>query len=363
MARGNDSREPLHVAVGMSGGVDSSLAAHLLLQQGHQVTGVFIRSWEDDGNCPAGADAVAAAATAAHLGIELESIDLVAEYRDRVFADFLAELRNGRTPNPDVWCNAVIKFAAFADYALTELGADAFATGHYARVDGSGTNLLKAEDDNKDQTYFLYRMPVKQLPKVLFPLGELRKTEVRELAKAAQLPSAERAESMGICFVGKRPFREFVADYIDEKPGELMGTDGAVLGSHPGAHLYTIGQRHGLGLGGPGEPWYVCAKDMPANTVTVVRGREAPQLYASTITLDACHWLAAKAVRCNWVYTCRFRHRMEPAPCTLTSLSAGTATIEFAEPQWGIAPGQAGVLYDGITCLGGGTIMATKKVK
>lgn len=341
----------------MSGGVDSSLAAKLLLDAGHMVTGVFIRSWEDDGNCPAGADAVAAAAVADHLGIELVSIDLVPEYREQVFADFLAELRAGRTPNPDVWCNAVIKFAAFATYALEEVGADCLATGHYARVVEG--RLVRGEDETKDQTYFLYRMPVAVLPRVLFPLGGLRKTQVRELARAAALPTAARAESMGICFVGKRDFRSFIRDYIDEKPGALVTVDGAVVGEHAGAHLYTIGQRQGLGLGGPGEPWYVCGKDIAANTVTVVRGREAPQLYSTGMQLTNCHWL--EQPRVNWVYTCRLRHRMEPAPCTISALTARTAYIDFAAPQWGVAPGQAGVIYDGINCLGGGTIESASK--
>lgn len=359
MSRSPPPGRRLRIAVGMSGGVDSSLAAHLLKQAGHDVVGVFIRSWEDDGQCPAGQDAVAAAAAADHIGIGLEAADFVAEYREQVFAGFLAELRAGRTPNPDVWCNAIIKFHAFADLALDTLGVDAIATGHYARIGAAGTTLLKAEDEAKDQTYFLYRLRRERLAQVRFPLGGLRKPAVRAMARAAGLPTAERRESMGICFVGQRPFREFVADYIAPRPGQLVSPDGAVVGAHEGAHLYTIGQRRGLGLGGAGEPWYVVAKDMAANTVTVVRGRRDPALLARQLELEECHWLTARRPRRNWVYTCRHRHRMEPAPCILTAVGDTGARVEFAAPQWGIAPGQAGVLYDGIACLGGGTIART----
>ncbi|MBF2735966.1 MAG: tRNA 2-thiouridine(34) synthase MnmA [Betaproteobacteria bacterium AqS2] len=349
---------PGPVAVGMSGGVDSSVAALLLKRAGHEVTGVFIRSWEDaDGSCPANEDAAAAAAAADRIGVPLEAVDFTADYRERVFESFLAELRRGLTPNPDVWCNAAIKFDAFADHALGPLGAERFATGHYARAEPEGRGLLKAEDEDKDQSYFLFRMPPARLAQVLFPLGGLPKAEVRRLAKEAGLPNAERPESMGICFIGKRRLRDFLADYVELRPGAVLDADGHTIGEHAGALLYTVGQRHGLGLGGPGEPWYVAAKDVAANTVTAVRGRGHPALLTGKARLVDCHWLA-EPPRPEWVYTCRHRHRMEPAPCTVAAGPDGTATVEFAAPQWAVAPGQAAVVYDGVRCLGGGAIAA-----
>lgn len=354
-----DSSAPGPVAVGMSGGVDSSVAALLLKRAGHEVTGVFIRSWEDaDGSCPAGADAAAAAAAADAIGIELELVDFTAAYRERVFAAFLAELRRGLTPNPDIWCNAAIKFDAFAEHALGPLGAKRFATGHYARVAEGGAGLLKAEDEDKDQSYFLYRMPPERLGQVLFPLGALAKREVRALARDAGLPNAARPESMGICFIGKRRLRDFLSDYVELRPGPILDDAGRELGQHHGALLYTIGQRHGLGLGGAGEPWYVLAKDMAANTVTVTRGREHPGFYARGARLADCHWLG-EAPRTSWVYTCRYRHRQEAVPCTLRRVDGAEAELEFASPQWALAPGQAAVVYDGVHCLGGGAIAAT----
>ena len=338
--------------------MDSAVAAHLLKEAGHEVVGVFIRSWEDDGSCPAGEDAASAAAVADHLGIELEAIDLTRAYRDEVFGRFLASLAAGHTPNPDVWCNSVIKFGHFATYALSELGADRLATGHYARVDAHG-QLQKAEDDAKDQSYFLYRVPAAQLARALFPLGGLRKRAVRELAVAAGLPNAARAESMGICFVGKRKLRDFLAAHVKLEPGPIVDEAGAPLGEHAGALLYTLGQRQGLGLGGPGEPWYVIGKDVATNTVVAGRGHDHPALFAATATLAECSWLTPKPPKPNWVYTCRWRHLMEPAPCTLSAVAGQEATVAFAAPQRALAPGQAAVIYDGNLCLGGGTIVAT----
>ena len=356
----NNTTKQKHVVVGMSGGVDSALSAALLLEQGYQVSGVFIRSWEEDGDCPAGEDAIAAAAVADHLDIELDAIDLVDEYKTKVFAGFLDELNAGRTPNPDIWCNASIKFDAAIKYAFEQVKADYFATGHYARISDNQQLLLKAEDESKDQTYFLYRMPKNLFSKVLFPIGLLTKTEVRKLAKEKNIPNADRSESMGICFIGKRSFKKFISNYIEEKQGDFVTVKGEVVGQHEGAHLFTIGQRHGLGLGGEGEPWYVCDKDIHNNTVTVVRGRDNPELFFSSIEIHDCYWLSDK-VQTQWVYTGRYRHRMEPQPCTIAWIKNNVANIEFAKPQWGIATGQACVIYDGITCLGGGTIMATHR--
>ena len=348
------------VAVGMSGGVDSSLAAWLLRQAGYDVIGVFIRCWEDDGRCPAGADATAAAAAATAIGIELETVDFGAAYQSRVFAGFIAELRAGRTPNPDLWCNAEVKFTLFPRYAREHFGAELIATGHYAQTTPADQRLAKAEDENKDQTYFLYRLSADQLARACFPIGGMLKSEVRRAARAAHLPTANRPESMGICFVGKRSFRDFVGNFLPPQTGALVDAAGTEVGEHDGAHFYTIGQRAGLGLGGAGAPWYVAAKDMAANSVTVVRGRDHPLLLTRSVRVAQLSWLAGTPPADGWVYSCRLRHRMEPAPCTWQGIDAdGTAVISFAQSQWGVAPGQAAVMYDGKFCLGGGTIMAT----
>lgn len=358
---GSDLPAGTKVVVGMSGGVDSSLAAWQLKQAGCDVTGAFMRCWDDDGVCTAGQDAIDAAVAADLIGIELEEVDFIDQYRDRVFASFLSELNAGRTPNPDVWCNEMIKFGAFADYALNNLKSEYLATGHYARIAPHNTALIKAEDESKDQTYFLYRVPSQRLNKLLFPLGGQRKSEVRKLAKQAGFPNADRPESMGICFVGKRPFREFISAYVPERSGYFVSDTGVRLGEHKGAHLFTIGQRRGLGQGGPGEPWFVAAKDIKANTVTVVRGRDHPLLTTNSITLVDCHWFDQAGPSRNWVYTCCHRYRMPPAPCTVTATADDNrVTIDFAGPQWAVATGQAAVVYDGIYCLGGGTISATR---
>ncbi len=349
----------MRIAVGMSGGVDSSVTALLLKRAGHDVRGLFMRCWEeDDGSCPAGEDATAAAAAAAAIGIDLDVVDLVDEYRSEVFEGFLDELRAGRTPNPDVWCNARIKFDAFRRIALERFGADMVATGHYARIGHPGPRLLKPEDETKDQTYFLYRVHAAALGQALFPLGGMLKRDVRAAAAAASLPTAHRRESMGICFIGKRPFSVFVERSIPARPGPLLDDRGRQVGEHRGAHLYTIGQRSGLGLGGPGEPWYVAAKDMKANEVTVVRGRSHPLLYADCARLTDATWIGGRPPHESWVLTGRLRHGMEPAPCTVTAAKGASATLAFAEPQLAIAPGQAAVLYDGTECLGGGTVAA-----
>ena len=351
----NNKQQEL-IAVGMSGGVDSSVSALLLQQAGYKVVGVFIKSWEDDGDCPAGEDVIAAASAAEKIGIELESVDFTNNYRQDVFADFLAELNKGRTPNPDVWCNAVIKFNAFADYVINTLGASKFATGHYARIATNPLRLQKAEDENKDQSYFLYRITQDKLAKVVFPLATYKKETVRKIANEAKLANANRAESMGICFIGKRKLKDFLAEYIDFKPGKILDKHHQEIGEHEGAVLYTIGQRQGLNLGGAGEAWYVAAKDIRNNTLTVVQGREDELLYSNWIELEDCHWINQEEVKEKWVYTCRVRHRAEPAPCTLEFTTEQNVKIEFASKQWGIAPGQAAVIYDGINCLGGGTI-------
>lgn len=345
------------IVVGMSGGVDSSLTALLLKQAGYRVHGLFMRCWEDDdGNCPAGADAVAAAATADAIGIELDVVDLVSEYKKRIFSEFIALLRAGYTPNPDVWCNSVIKFSEFRKIAIERYGATVVATGHYARIDRQCQRLLKAEDGIKDQTYFLHRLQSKLFDQIMFPLGELHKRQVKQQALQAKLPTATRKESMGICFIGKRPFREFIAEYIEPRAGEIVDENGKSVGSHQGAHLYTIGQRSGLGISSPTEPWYVAQKDIEKNTITVVRGREHPLLYSRRLKLAQMSWVNQPPPP-DWVLTCRIRHQMEVEPCTLQDISENEVTVVFARPQWAAALGQAAVLYDGIECLGGGTIM------
>ena len=353
----------LRVAVGMSGGVDSSVAALLLKREGHDVRGIFVRCWQDDmgGDCPAGEDAIAAAAAADSLGIELDEIDLTRQYVENVFASFIEELKSGNTPNPDVWCNAAVKFGAFARHAMEDLGMDRIATGHYARIGENETRLLKAEDETKDQSYFLYRVKKKVLEKTLFPVGTMLKRDVRLLAKEARLPTADRQESMGICFVGKRKLREFLKPHIRKKKGNIIDVDGNVLGEHDGVHLYTIGQRQGLGLGGAGDPWYVAGKNAARNEIVAVRGRDDPALFTSAVGLRECSWVSGRLPKSNWVYTCRFRHGMEPVPCTLVDVKGDVARIDFAAKQWGVAPGQAAVIYDGIVCLGGGTIDVTFK--
>jgi len=352
------------VIVGMSGGVDSSVAALLLKQQGYRVSGLFMKNWEDDDTaeyCSSREDLVDAVAVADRIGIEIDVVNFSAEYKDRVFGDFLREYRAGRTPNPDVLCNAEIKFRAFLDHAVG-LGADLIATGHYAQlreVDGLH-QLLKAEDGTKDQSYFLYRLDQSQLSRTLFPLGGLQKREVREIARREGLPNHDKKDSTGICFIGERPFREFLNRYLPDDPGEVRTLDGKLLGRHHGLMFYTIGQRQGLGIGGSrdgdGDPWYVAAKDMQRNRLIVVQGHDHPVLLADRLTALDLSWISGAAPHCNWVYTAKTRYRQKDAPCTLASASNGHCVIEFAELQWAVTPGQSVVIYESQVCLGGGII-------
>jgi tRNA-specific 2-thiouridylase len=350
------------VVVGMSGGVDSSVAAWLLQKQGYRVTGLFMKNWEDDDRedyCPAKEDLIDAAAVADRIGIELEAVNFSAEYKERVFNQFLNEYRSGRTPNPDVLCNAEIKFKAFLDHALS-LGAELIATGHYAQVrqvDGK-YQLLKAEDGTKDQSYFLYRLNQQQLSKTLFPLGALAKREVRAIARDLGLPTAEKKDSTGICFIGERPFREFLSRYLPPKPGKIETSDGKVVGEHAGLMYYTIGQRQGLGIGGSktGEAWYVVSKDLKRNVLTVVQGRDHAELYRDKLTARDLSWVSGVSPHCNWVYTAKIRYRQEDAPCSIARLNEDSCEIEFAQPQWAVAPGQSVVVYESRVCLGGGII-------
>ena len=355
---------PKRVVVGMSGGVDSSVAALLLKREGHDVVGLFMKNWEDDDTdeyCSSRADLVDAVAVAERIGIEIDAVNFSAEYKERVFTSFLAEYKAGRTPNPDVLCNAEIKFRAFLDHALA-LGADYIATGHYAQVrevDGLH-QLVKAEDGAKDQSYFLYRLNQGQLARTLFPLGGLYKREVREIARREGLPNHDKPDSTGICFIGERPFREFLNRYLPADPGHIYSLDGRLLGRHIGLMFYTLGQRQGLGIGGQrdgdGDAWYVADKDLKRNRLLVVQGRENRALYSSRLTAVDLNWVSGGAPHCNWVYGAKTRYRQKDAPCAIVTVDDTRCTIDFAEPQWAVTPGQSVVVYESRVCLGGGII-------
>jgi tRNA-specific 2-thiouridylase len=360
------------IVVGLSGGVDSAVTAHLLQQQGHEVVGIFMKNWEDDDDseyCSSNIDFVDAASVADVLGIEIEHVNFAADYKDRVFAEFLREYQAGRTPNPDVLCNAEIKFKAFLDHAM-RLGAEKIATGHYARVrlnDGTGRHeLLKGLDPAKDQSYFLHRLNQAQLSKTLFPVGELHKTEVRRIADEIGLPNAKKKDSTGICFIGERPFREFLNRYISKEPGPIKDERGRTLGEHQGLSFYTLGQRQGLGIGGvkargaqrgagDHSPWFVARKDMAANTLWVVQGHDHPWLLSQALTADDASWVAGVAPVAG-AYAAKSRYRQTDAACTLAAGANGAFALDFPEAQWAVTPGQSAVLYDGEVCLGGGVI-------
>jgi tRNA-specific 2-thiouridylase len=348
------------VIVGMSGGVDSSVAAWLLKQQGYEVVGLFMKNWEDDDTdeyCTSRQDLVDAVSAADVLGIDIEAVNFSAEYRERVFRNFLAEYRAGRTPNPDVLCNSEIKFKAFLDQAIG-MGAHWIATGHYAQVrrrDGR-VELLKATDASKDQSYFLYRLNQQQLSRTLFPLGLMLKRDVRALARRIGLANHAKRDSTGICFIGERPFREFLMRYLPTAPGPMRTPDGREVGTHQGLMYYTIGQRQGLGIGGPGEPWYVAAKDMAGNALIVVQGHDHPALHSTALQAGDLSWIAGEPPRTPLACAAKTRYRQADAPCTLTVAADGRCEVTFAEPQWAVTPGQSVVLYDGPACLGGGII-------
>ena len=356
------------VVVGLSGGVDSAVSAWLLKQQGFDVVGIFMKNWDDDDDsayCASNIDFVDAAAAADVIGIEIEHVNFAAEYKDRVFAEFLREYSAGRTPNPDVLCNAEIKFKAFLDHAM-RLGAHKMATGHYARVRATEGRfaLLKGLDPAKDQSYFLHRLSQAQLSKTLFPVGELHKTEVRRIAQQIGLPNAKKKDSTGICFIGERPFRAFLNRYLNHTPGPMLDERGRELGRHVGLSFYTLGQRQGLGIGGVSEgggrhtPWYVAHKDLTHNSLHVVQGHDHAWLQS--------HWLEAADL--SWVagvppaagpLAAKTRYRQVDAPCNYAP-SDGGFRLDFNQPQWAVTPGQSAVLYDGEVCLGGGVISAAQ---
>ena len=356
------------IVVGMSGGVDSSVAAWLLKQQGFDVVGVFMKNWEDDDTdqyCTSREDLVDAASVADVLGIELEAVNFATEYRERVFAHFLREYEAGRTPNPDVLCNSEIKFRAFLDYAL-RLGADAIATGHYARVrraphDPERVELMKAVDATKDQSYFLHRLTQEQLAPAMFPLGEMHKRDVRRIAREQGIPTWAKKDSTGICFIGERPFRDFLARYLPRTPGPVETPEGRAIGRHDGLAYYTLGQRQGLGIGGTregtDEPWFVAAKNFPRNALVAVQGHDHPLLYGQEVDAIEMHWIGGEPPPLPGRLGAKTRYRMPDAACRLESTADGCRAT-FDVPQWAPTPGQYLVLYDGDVCLGGGVIAA-----
>jgi tRNA-specific 2-thiouridylase len=352
----------------MSGGVDSSVAAWLLKQQGYEVIGLFMKNWEDDDDdeyCSTRQDWIDAASVADVVGVDIEAVNFASEYKDRVFAEFLREYEAGRTPNPDVLCNAEIKFKAFLDHAL-ELGADHIATGHYARVrerDGQ-FELLKAVDASKDQSYFLHRLTQAQLSHTLFPLGELQKSKIRSIADELQLPNAKKKDSTGICFIGERPFRAFLNRYLSFKPGPMKTPDGDVVGEHVGLSFYTLGQRKGIGLGGQRAhrdddgnhaPWYVARKDVESNTLYVVQGHDHPWLLSDALVAGQMSWVAGTPPA-DGPLLAKTRYRQSDVACALLRAGGTEAKLQFQQAQWAVTPGQSAVLYDGDICLGGGII-------
>jgi len=354
------------VIVGMSGGVDSSVAALLLHDAGESVAGLFMQNWADDGSgdCRAEDDRRDAVAVCGRLGLPIHFRDFSREYWDGVFAHFLAEYAAGRTPNPDVLCNREIKFKHFLD-AARDLGAARIATGHYARVERRGDRwqLLRAADRGKDQSYFLHQLGQEQLAATLFPLGALQKADVRAMARAAGLPTAAKKDSTGICFIGERDFREFLARYLPARPGDIRTPDGRKIGEHPGVFYFTLGQREGLQLGGVrghgAAPWYVVGKDVERNVLTVDQGSDSPYLFSSQLWTETAHWIAGGPSATRLGCSAQTRYRQQQEPCEVRVLDDGTLQVRFARPQRAVTPGQSLVLYDGEICLGGAVIAAT----
>ncbi len=357
------------VVIGMSGGVDSSVAAWLLKQQGYEVIGLFMKNWEDDDDdeyCSTRQDWLDAASVADVIGVDIDAVNFATEYKDRVFAEFLREYQAGRTPNPDVLCNAEIKFKAFLDHAMA-LGADCIATGHYARVresqDAGRFELLKAVDASKDQSYFLHRLNQTQLATTLFPLGDLHKTEVRKIAAELKLPNAQKKDSTGICFIGERPFREFLNRYLSFQPGPMQTPEGQTVGEHVGLSFYTLGQRKGIGIGGmkthknsngDSDAWYVARKDVVNNVLYVVQGHDHPWLLSASLSADQASWVAGTPPA-SGALSAKTRYRQADVGCTYQD-AGGSIALHFEQAQWAVTPGQSAVLYDGDVCLGGGII-------
>jgi len=353
------------VIVGMSGGVDSSVSAWLLQQQGYQVEGLFMKNWEeDDGEeyCTAAEDLADAQAVCDKLGIRLHKVNFAAEYWDNVFEHFLEEYKAGRTPNPDILCNKEIKFKAFLEFAAEDLGADFIATGHYVRrqdVDGK-SRLLRGLDDNKDQSYFLYTLSHQQIAQSLFPVGELAKPEVRRIAEQLELITAKKKDSTGICFIGERKFRDFLGRYLPAQPGKIINVDGQVVGEHQGLMYHTLGQRKGLGIGGLKEsnddPWYVVDKDVANNLLVVAQGADHPRLMSVGLIAQQLHWVDRETLREPLRCVVKTRYRQADIDCVITPLDDQRIEVRFDQPVAAVTPGQSAVFYLGEVCLGGGII-------
>jgi tRNA-specific 2-thiouridylase len=353
------------VIVGMSGGVDSSVSAYVLKQQGFQVEGVFMKNWEEDDNdeyCAAAEDLADAQQVADTLGIELHTINFAAEYWDNVFEYFLAEYKSGRTPNPDIMCNKEIKFKAFLEFAAEDLGADYIATGHYVRrreVDGH-FQLLRGLDDNKDQSYFLYTLSHEHVAKTLFPIGDIEKPVVRQIAAALGLITHDKKDSTGICFIGERKFKDFLSQYLPAQPGPIVSAEGEQLGEHQGLMYHTLGQRKGLHIGGlrdhGDDPWYVVDKDVASNTLIVGQGANHPRLFSNGLIANQLHWVDRKQHQDSLRVTVKTRYRQQDIAASVEFEDDDCAKIIFDVPQKAVTPGQSVVIYQGDTCLGGGII-------
>ncbi|MBY7143293.1 tRNA 2-thiouridine(34) synthase MnmA [Virgibacillus sp. NKC19-3] len=354
------SNENIRVVVGMSGGVDSSVAALRLKEQGYDVVGIFMKNWDDTdefGVCTATEDFDDVVRVCNQLDIPYYAVNFEKQYWDKVFTYFLDEYKAGRTPNPDVMCNKEIKFKAFLDHALS-LGADYLATGHYARVRNNNGRyeMLRGVDDNKDQTYFLNQLSADVLEKVMFPLGEIPKSRVREIALENELVTATKKDSTGICFIGERNFKNFLSEYLPAQPGEMRTLDGVVKGSHDGLMYYTLGQRQGLGIGGSGDPWFVVGKNLKENVLYVEQGFANDKLYSDGLIATDVNWINPDVLKNNFTCTAKFRYRQQDSDVSVNVLEDGKVYVNFAERERAVTPGQAVVFYDGDICLGGGTI-------
>lgn len=349
-----------HVVVGMSGGVDSSVTAHLLQQQGYRVSGMFMKNWEEDDTeeyCAAAADLKDAAQVCDRLDIELHEVNFAHEYWENVFEHFLAEYQAARTPNPDILCNKEIKFKEFLLQAET-IGADYIATGHYvAKGTADGAyQLLRGQDANKDQSYFLYTLQQNQLAKSLFPLGELAKPQVRAIAEEQGFVTHNKKDSTGICFIGERRFKDFLSTYLKPNPGLMVDPKGQTVGEHDGLMYYTLGQRQGLNIGGAGEAWYVAGKDSSNNELLVVQGHDHPAMQTKTVTANGMDWVSGVPLKVGETVTARTRYRQQDQSCRVTEVDDDKIVVEFEQPQRAVTPGQALVFYNNRQCLGGATI-------
>ena len=353
-----------NIVVGLSGGVDSAVTAWLLKNQGFNVTALFMKNWEDDDDdeyCSSRQDLIDAVSVAEKIGIDIQVVNFAKEYKEKVFSLFINGLEKGITPNPDILCNSEIKFNAFLDHAI-KLGADKIATGHYAKVNeiNGHYQLLKGDDGTKDQSYFLYRLNQKQLSKSLFPLGKLLKSEVRDIAKDNNLHNHNKKDSTGICFIGERPFAQFLSRYIKKNKGDIVDCNDKLIGEHDGINFYTIGQRQGLKIGGikegNGQPWFVIDKNFEKNQLIIAQGHQNPMLLKDGLSAIDMHWISNEAPKLNWVYSAKTRYRQPDAPCEIDSIDNQCCKIIFGQKQWAVTPGQSVVVYESNVCLGGGFI-------